>query len=170
MLRGKALKYGDGISTDHITPGKYAYLRSNLPELVKHTMEGADPTFVSRVREGDFVVGGNNFGLGSSREQAPLVLKMSGASAVLAKSVARIFFRNAINQGLPVLICDTDSINEGDELEIDLKAGTINNLTGGSNLTFTPLPGVMLSILEEGGLLPYLAKHGSFDMSTTKRS
>src|SRR5271157_5892060 len=127
MLKGKAFKFGDDISTDHIIPGKYAYLRSNLPELAKHVMEDADPLFASRVKPGDFVVGGNNFGLGSSREHAPLVMKMAGVSAILAKSVARIFFRNAINLGLPVLICDTDKINNGDELEIDLIAGTVKD-------------------------------------------
>jgi len=114
MLRGKAFKFGDSISTDHIVPGRLLHLRSNLPELAKHVLEDADPTFVKRVAEGDFVVGGKNFGLGSSREHAPLVIKMSGVSAVLAKSVARIFFRNAINVGLPILICDTDMIGDGD--------------------------------------------------------
>ena len=127
MLKGTAFKFGDSVSTDHIIPGRYAYLRSNLPELAKHAMEDVDPTFINRVKPGDFVVGGNNFGLGSSREHAPLVLKMAGVRAILAKSVARIFFRNAINLGLPVLICDTDRINEGDELEIDLGNGTIIN-------------------------------------------
>ena len=99
MLKGKAFKFGDNISTDLIVPGRLANLRSNLPELAKHVLEDADPTFASRVKPGDFVVGGNNFGLGSSREHAPLVIKMAGVSAVLAKSVARIFFRNAINSG-----------------------------------------------------------------------
>lgn len=116
MATGRAFKFGNDISTDLIIPGKYAQIRSNLPELAKHVMEDADPTFVERVKLGDFVVAGKNFGLGSSREHAPLVLKMAGANAVLAKSVARIFFRNAINLGLPVLICDTDKINDGDPL------------------------------------------------------
>ena len=115
MLKGRAFKFGDNISTDHIIPGRYAHLRSNLPELARHVMEDADPSFVTRVRAGDLIVGGNNFGLGSSREHAPLVIKMAGVSAVLAKSVARIFFRNAINLGLPVLICNTDDINDGEK-------------------------------------------------------
>ena len=114
LLTGRAFKFGDNISTDHIQPGRYNYLRSNLPELAKHVLEDADPTFASRVQPGDFVVGGNNFGLGSSREHAPIIIKMSGVNAVLAKSVARIFFRNAINVGLPILMCDTDSIDDGD--------------------------------------------------------
>src|SRR4030065_716347 len=117
MLTGKAHKSGDSISTDHILPGRYAHLRSNLPELAKHVLEDADVNFAKNVKHGDFVVGGNNFGLGSSREHAPLVIKMAGVRAILAKSVARIFFRNAINLGLPALICDTDSIDDGDELE-----------------------------------------------------
>lgn len=162
MLRGRAFKFGDSISTDHIVPGRLAHLRSNLPELAKHVLEDADPTFAARVKAGDFVVGGNNFGLGSSREHAPLVIKMAGVSAILAKSVARIFFRNAINLGLPVLICDTDKINDGDELEVDLEVGIVKDITNGSELTFKKIPGVMLNILSEGGLMPYIKKHGDF--------
>jgi 3-isopropylmalate/(R)-2-methylmalate dehydratase small subunit len=159
---GRAFKFGDGVSTDHIIPGRFAHLRSNLPELAKHVMEDADPTFATRVRLGDFIVAGNNFGLGSSREHAPLVIKMAGVSAVLAKSVARIFFRNAINLGLPVLICDTGGISDGDELDVNLKAGIIRNISKGNELTFRGLPEVMLDILNEGGLLPYIQKYGKF--------
>ena len=164
MLKGKAFKFGDGISTDHIIPGRYAHLRSNLPELAKHVLEDADTTFAERVKPGDFVVGGGNFGLGSSREHAPLVIKMAGVSAILAKSVARIFFRNAINLGLPVLICDTDKINDGDELEVDLAAAKVKDLTNGAELTFGKIPDVMLTILDEGGLIPYISKHGDFKL------
>ncbi len=164
MLKGRAHKFGDGISTDHIIPGRYAHLRSNLPELAKHVLEDADADFAAKVKPGDFVVGGNNFGLGSSREHAPLVIKMAGVSAILAKSVARIFFRNAINLGLPVLICDTDKINDGDELEVDLAAGTVKDITSGSQLTFGKIPEVMLHILDEGGLIPYIQKHGDFKL------
>lgn len=162
MLKGKAFKFGDNISTDLISPGRYFHLRSDLPELAKHAMEDADPSFTSRIKPGDFIVAGKDFGLGSSREHAPLVIKMSGVSAVLAKSVARIFFRNAFNIGLPVLICDTDKINDGDELEIDLEAGTIKNLSTGAELTFGKIPEVMLKILNEGGLVPYIKKYGDF--------
>ena len=162
MLRGKALKFGDDISTDLIQPGRYNYLRSNLPELAKHVLEDADPTFASKVKKGDFIVAGKNFGLGSSREHAPAILKLAGVSAVLAKSVARIFFRNAINVGLPVLICDTDKIKDGDELEIDLTSGNIINLTNGARLTSGKIPDVMLKILDEGGLVPYIKKYGNF--------
>ncbi len=160
MLKGRAHRFGDGVSTDHIIPGRYAHLRSNLPELAKHVLEDADPDFAKKVRHGDFVVGGSNFGLGSSREHAPLVLKMAGVSAILAKSAARIFFRNSINLGLPVLICNTDKIDDGDELEIDLAAGTVRDVTNGSALTFGKIPEVMLKILNEGGLIPYIQKHG----------
>jgi len=162
VLRGRAFKFGDSISTDHIIPGRYAHIRSNLPELAKYVLEDADPTFVSRVKEGDFIVAGSNFGLGSSREHAPLVIKMAGVSAILAKSVARIFFRNAINLGLPVLICDTDGITDGDELEVDLSTGMIRDVTNGRELTSGRIPEVMLRILDEGGLIPYIKKHGDF--------
>ncbi len=162
MLRGRAFKFGDNISTDHIVPGRLAHLRSNLPELAKHVMEDADPTFTIRVKPGDFIVGGSNFGLGSSREHAPLVIKMAGVSAILAKSVARIFFRNAINLGLPMLICDTDKINDGDIIEVDMTAGTVRDITNGTQLTFGKIPDVMLHILDEGGLIPYIQKHGDF--------
>ena len=162
MLTGKAFKFGDNISTDHIVPGRLAHLRSNLPELAKHVLEDADPAFASRIKDGDFIVAGKNFGLGPSREHAPLVIKMAGVSAILAKSVARIFFRNAINLGLPVLLCNTDKIDDGDELEVDLEAGTIKDITNGSQLTFKKIPEVMLRILDEGGLIPYIKKYGDF--------
>jgi 3-isopropylmalate/(R)-2-methylmalate dehydratase small subunit len=160
MLTGKAHKFGDSISTDHIIPGRYASLRSNLPELAKHVLEDADVNFAKKVKPGDFIVGGSNFGLGSSREHAPLVIKMAGVKAILAKSVARIFFRNAINLGLPVLICDTDKIKDGDELEIDLTAGTVRDKTNGALLTTGKIPEVMLKILNEGGLIDYIKKYG----------
>jgi 3-isopropylmalate/(R)-2-methylmalate dehydratase small subunit len=164
MLIGKAHKFGDSISTDHIIPGRYAHLRSNLPELAKHVLEDADVNFAKKVKPGDFVVGGSNFGLGSSREHAPLVIKMAGVKAILAKSVARIFFRNAINLGLPVLICDTDKIKDGDELEIDLTAGTVRDKANGAMLTFGKIPDVMLKILDQGGLIPYIQKHGDIKL------
>lgn len=163
-LRGKAIKLGDNISTDDIIPGRFAYLRSNLPELAKHVFEDAAPAFAARVRAGDFLVAGRNFGLGSSREHAPVVIKMSGIRAILAKSAARIFFRNAINQGLPVLLCDTDTINDGDELEIDLAGSLVCNLTSGTQLSCGKMPPLMSAILAEGGLVPYIQKHKSFEL------
>jgi len=164
ILKGRAFKFGDNVSTDHIIPGKYAHLRSDLPELAKHVMEDADPTFASKVKPGDFIIAGKNFGLGSSREHAALVIKIAGVSAILAKSVARIFFRNAINQGLPVLICDTDKVDAGDEIEVNLATGVVIDLTKRVQLTFGKIPKVMLDILGEGGLVPYITKHGNFEL------
>jgi 3-isopropylmalate/(R)-2-methylmalate dehydratase small subunit len=169
VLKGKAIKLGDDISTDDIIPGKFAHLRTNLPELAKHVLEDTAPEFASKVRdissrtEGKAIlVAGRNLGLGSSREHAPVVIKMSGVGAVLAKSAARIFFRNAINQGLPVLLCDTDRIGDGDVLEIHLTGGTIANLTSGTTLSCSKMPPIMSAILQEGGLVPYIQKHKDF--------
>ena len=164
VLKGKAIKLGDNISTDDIIPGRFAHLRSNLPELAKHVLEDAAPGFASKVRSGDFLVAGKNFGLGSSREHAPVVIKMSGVGAILAKSAARIFFRNSVNQGLPVLLCDTDKIDDGDELEINLTGGTITNLTSGVTLGCSKIPPIMSAILKEGGLIPYIQKHKDFTL------
>jgi 3-isopropylmalate/(R)-2-methylmalate dehydratase small subunit len=163
-LRGKAWKFGDGISTDHIAPGRLFHLRSNLPELAKHVLEDARPDFASVVRPGDFVVGGKNFGQGSSREHAPTIIKMAGVSAVIAKSFPRIFFRNCINVGLPALIIDTDKIDEGDELELDLLAGKLANVSKGESYAFPPLPRAMANILADGGLVEHIKKHGDFKM------
>ncbi len=163
-MRGKAWKFGDNISTDHIAPGRLFHLRSNLPELAKHVLEDARPEFASSMSPGDFVVGGGNFGLGSSREHAPTIIKIAGVSAVLAKSFARIFFRNCINVGLPAIICDTDKIDEGDELEVDLLKGKVVNHTKSIELSFPPLPPVMTKILQEGGLANYIHKHGDFKL------
>ncbi len=163
-MKGKAWKFGDNISTDHIAPGRLFHLRSNLPELAKHVLEDARPEFASSMSPGDFVVGGGNFGLGSSREHAPTIIKIAGVSAVLAKSFARIFFRNCINVGLPAIICDTDKIDEGDELEVDLLKGKVVNHTKSIELSFPPLPPVMTKILQEGGLANYIHKHGDFKL------
>jgi 3-isopropylmalate/(R)-2-methylmalate dehydratase small subunit len=159
VLKGKAIKLGDNISTDDIIPGRFAHLRSNLPELARHVLEDAMPDFHSKVRPGDVLVAGRNLGLGSSREHAPVVVKMSGIAAILAKSAARIFFRNAVNQGLPVLLCDTDGISDDDELEINLMSGMIADLTSGITLGCGKMPPIMAAILEEGGLIPYIREH-----------
>lgn len=163
-LKGKAWKFGDDISTDHIAPGRLFHLRTNLPELAKHVLEDADPEFAQKMSKGDFVVGGRNFGLGSSREHAPRIIKIAGVSAVLAKSFARIFFRNSINIGLPVLVCDTDKIDLGDELEVDLSSGTIKDLTKNIELKFQALPPAMVRILSEGGIVEHYKKHGGFKL------
>jgi 3-isopropylmalate/(R)-2-methylmalate dehydratase small subunit len=161
-LRGRAWTFGDDISTDHIAPGRLFHLRTDLPELAKHVMEDADPAFAQRVSRGDFIVAGRNFGLGSSREHAPRIIKLAGVGAVLAQSFARIFFRNAINVGLPVLQCDTSAIGRGDELEVDLMGGRVRDLTTGDVVSFVPLPAVMVTILGDGGLVEHLKKHGGF--------
>ncbi|MEO0141979.1 MAG: 3-isopropylmalate dehydratase small subunit [candidate division WOR-3 bacterium] len=164
LLTGKAWKFGDDISTDLICPGRYFHLRSNLEELAKHVLEDADPEFAKKLTKGDFVVAGNNFGLGSSREHAPTIIKLAGVSAVLAKSFARIFYRNAINIGLPLIECDTDKIEQGDDLEIDLGSGVIKNKTKNIEIRAHPLPKAMLNILNDGGLLAHIEKHGDFKL------
>lgn len=162
--RGKAFKFGDNISTDHIAPGRLFHLRSDLQEFAKHVLEDADETFASRMNRGDFVVAGNNFGLGSSREHAPQIIKIAGVRAVLAKSFARIFYRNAINIGLLLIECDTDKIDAGDELEVDVKEGIVKNLSKNLEIKIAPLPDVMIKMLEDGGLIEHLKKHGDFQI------
>lgn len=166
ILKGRAWKFGDGISTDHIAPGRYFHLRTNLPELSKHVLEDANPDFASQMQPGDFVVAGRNFGLGSSREHAPRIIRLAGVNAVLAHSFARIFFRNSINVGLPVLELDTSGIEQGDELEVDLEAGTVHNVTRDQVLGFEPLPPVMVKILGDGGLVEHFKKYGDFQLDT----
>ena len=163
-MRGKAFKFGDNISTDHIAPGRLFHLRSNLEEFSKHVLEDADPTFASKMQKGDFVVAGNNFGLGSSREHAPQIIKIAGVSAVLAKSFARIFYRNSINIGLLLIECDTDKIDAGDTLKIDIKKGIVKDVTKNIEIQITPLPDVMIKLLNEGGLIEHIKKHGDFDL------
>jgi len=164
IKKGKAWKFGNNISTDHIAPGRLFHLRSNLPELAKHVLEDADPDFASNMAKGDFVVAGKNFGLGSSREHAPQIIKLAGVNGVLAKSFARIFFRNAINIGLLLVECNTDLIGQGDELEIDIENGIVKNLTQNIDIKITPLPEVMIKILNEGGLAKHIERHGDFQL------
>lgn len=164
-MKGKAFKFGDNISTDHIAPGRLYHLRSNLPEFAKHVLEDADETFASRMKKGDFVVAGSNFGLGSSREHAPLIMKIAGVGAVLAKSFARIFYRNAINIGLLAIECDTDAIDDGDELELNIEKGIITDLTNGSIIQIEPLPPVMIKLLKDGGLVEHIKKNGDFKLT-----
>jgi 3-isopropylmalate/(R)-2-methylmalate dehydratase small subunit len=164
VLKGKAHKFGDNISTDLIAAGRFFHLRNNLPELAKHTLEDANSEFVKKVRPGDFIVAGKNFGTGSSREHAPTIIKLCGVGAILAKSFARIFFRNAINVGLTLLECETENIAQGDELEIDLIKGTIRNREKRLELRFRLLPQVMLNILRDGGLVEHIRKHGGFKL------
>ena len=159
-MAGRVWKFKDNVSTDEISPGRFMSLRSNLPELTKHTLEDARKEFPIEVKDGDFVVAGMNFGMGSSREQAPLVIKMCGVRAVLAQSFARIFYRNAINIGMPAIICDTTRIDEGDILELDLSNSKVLDKTKGIELTFPRMSKTMEAILNEGGLLSYVEKYG----------
>lgn len=163
MIQGKVWRFGEGISTDHITPGRYYHLRGDLRALAEHTLEDANPAFARDAQPGDIVVAGKNFGQGSSREHAALVLKERGIPAVLAPSFARIFFRNAVNVGLVPITCDTEGFEGGDEIEIDLENGRVGNLTQGFERTFPPLPPIMKAILEDGGLVPHVQKHGGFE-------
>jgi 3-isopropylmalate/(R)-2-methylmalate dehydratase small subunit len=164
LLNGKAHKFGDNISTDLIAPGRLFHLRSNLPELAKHTLEDADKDFVNRVKPGDFIVAGENFGLGSSREHAPIIIKLTGISVVLAKSFSRIFFRNAINIGLPALECDTDKIDNEDMLAIDLSKGVILDKTKNVEIKFQPLSQEAIILLRDGGLVEHIKKNKGFKL------
>ena len=163
-MKGKAWKFGNNISTDLIAPGRYFHLRSNLPELAKHVLEDADPSFAKKVKKGDFVVAGKNFGLGSSREHAAAIIRIAGAGAILAKSFSRIFFRNAINNGIAAIACNTDKIKAGDLLDINLEKGIIKNLTRKQEIKFNPLPSVMRNILKDGGLVKHIRKHKDFKL------
>ena len=127
-------------------------------------LEDADPNFASQMEKGDFVVGGNNFGLGSSREHAPQIIKIAGVGAVLAKSFARIFYRNSINIGLLLIECDTDRIDANDKLEIDIQKGVVKNITKNEEIKIQPLPPVMIKLLNEGGLIEHIKKHGDFEL------
>ncbi len=155
---GKAWKYGDDVNTDVIFPGKYTYSVLEPEEMAAHALEDLDPAFAGKVRPGDVIVAGKNFGCGSSREQAATCLKYAGVQAVIAKSFARIFFRNAVNQGLPVIQSPeaVDKIAEGAEVAVDFQGGQI--LSEGRTFSFPPLPELVLGILEAGGLIPFTKK------------
>lgn len=158
MIKGKAWKYGDDINTDVIFPGRYLAL-TDPNEMAKHAMEDLDSEFVNKVREGDIVVAGRFFGCGSSREQAVTCLKYVGVSAVVAESFARLFFRNAVNLGMPVVqLPNTEKIENGHVLEMDLKSGELKIVDTGDILHFKPLPEFILKIIVDGGLIPNLKK------------
>lgn len=158
-IRGKVFKYGDNVNTDAIMPARFLNI-SDPVELAKHTMEGLDTSFVSTVRPGDILVAGQNFGCGSSREHAPLAIKTSGISTVIAASFARIFFRNAINIGLPVLE-SADAVRgteSGDTIEVDLAKGNILNISKGLSFQAKPLPDFLLELMKAGGLVEHTKK------------
>ena len=158
---GRVWKLGDNINTDLIIAGKYKLSITDINELSKHAMETLIPNFAEKVKRGDLIVAGKNFGCGSSREQAPLVLKHLGVGAVIAESFARIFYRNAINIGLPAVECkEASRIIDGDALEVNLMEGYIKNLTRSEIYSIKPIPPALLEILAEGGLVNYVRKHG----------
>jgi len=162
-IAARAIKFGDDINTDYIISGKHKFKSNDMVAMAVHAMEDVDPHYYEKAKpEGAFLVAGSNFGMGSSREQAPLVLIHSNTKAVLAKSFARIFYRNAINTGLPVVECDTDLIDDGDELTLDLGAGVLRDVTKGIEIPFPPLPPVMAQLLADGGLVEHFKKHGGF--------
>ena len=155
QLNGNALCYGDNVDTDVIIPARYLNT-SDPKELAAHCMEDIDPNFLQRVKPGDIIAAGSNFGCGSSREHAPLAIKTAGISCVVAKSFARIFYRNAINIGLPIIVCDGD-FHDGDALVVDLATGTLENKTTGESYTFPPFPAFLEAIIQAGGLMNAMA-------------
>ncbi len=163
-IEGKVWEFGDDISTDLIISGKYKFKTLDMGKLSKHAMEGTDPEFSEKVQEGDVIVAGENFGCGSSREQAPLVLKELGIGAIISKFFARIFFRNAINVGIPVIENEEipEKTSEGDELKINLEEGEVENLSTGETFEVDPLPEFLLQLLKDGGLVEQHKKKGEF--------
>ena len=157
-IKGRAWKYGDNVNTDVIFPGKYTYTISKPAEMPPHSLEDLDPRFAKEVQPNDIIVGGKNWGCGSSREQAVTCLKASGVGAIIAKSFARIYSRNCINMALPAIACPeaVDAIEAGDTVEVDMQAGDIRTARG--TFTFAPLPPSVLGIFEAGGLVPYTAR------------
>jgi len=160
ILRGNAICFGDDINTDYIIADQYKAASADVNEVAKYVFADYRPEFREQVRPGDVLVAGRNFGCGSAREAAPRVLKASGISCVIAKSFARIFFRNAINIGLPVLECDTSAIKAGDELAVDIETGIVDDFTLPLQVCGLPMPSIMAAILHEGGLVAYLRRHG----------
>ena len=160
-MAGIAHKFGDNINTDEIIPGRYLNT-TDRAELARHCMEDSDPEFAAKVKPGDVIVGGVNFGCGSSREHAPVAIKAVGCSCVVAESFARIFYRNAINTGLPIFECPraVKAINQGDEIEVDIASGTIRRLTTGETFKSLPFPQAMRDIIDAGGLMEYVKRGG----------
>ena len=152
----------DNINTDYVISGRYKFKIQDPKELASHIFEDIDPDFAGRVKSGDILVAGENFGCGSSREQAPQALKTAGFSAVVAKDFARIFYRNAFNIGLLLVECNTDFIGDGDELEIDICGGKLRNKGKGLLLDIKPIPPMMKKLLDDGGVVEHFKKYGGF--------
>jgi 3-isopropylmalate/(R)-2-methylmalate dehydratase small subunit len=156
-ISGRVWKYGDDVNTDVIFPGKYTYSISDRKEMAAHALEDLDPEFVKKVQPGDIIVAGKNWGCGSSREQAVICLKELGVGAIVARSFARIYFRNCINEGLPIVTCDAvDAVEAGDEIQIDFGAGIVR--TSGGEYRFPPLAPSVMEILDAGGLVPHVRR------------
>ena len=159
-MKGTAHKLGNDINTNYVISGRYKFSITDPKELAKKVFEDLDPNLASKIKEGDFVVAGENFGCGSSREQAPQALKATGISAIIAKYYARIFYRNAVNLGILVLEADTDSIDDGDEIEVDMESSKIKILNKDKEIDFKQVPEFMQKIIEEGGVVEYIKKNG----------
>lgn len=166
ILQGKArrFKQDNDINTDYIISGRYKFKIQKPEELAQYVMEDLDPDFKNRYKAGDFIVAGKNFGCGSSREQAPQAIKCAKIGAVIAKSFARIFYRNSFNIGLLLVECETDQIKEADELVLDLENGVLKDGTQGLNIKVKPLPAVMAKLLEDGGIINHFKKYGGFKL------
>ncbi len=158
----RRLKVENNINTDYVISGRYKFKIQDPKELAKYIFEDIDPDFAAKVKKGDVLVAGENFGCGSSREQAPVALKQSGFSAIIAKSFARIFYRNAFNIGLLLIECNTDFIDDGDEVEIDLDKNKIRNRSKGLLLDMKPVPTIMKKLLQDGCVVEHFKKHGGF--------
>ena len=163
MAYAHRLKLNDDINTDYIISGRYKFKIQDEKELAKYIFEDLEEGFYKKINKGDFLVAGDNFGCGSSREQAPVALKASGLRAVIARSFARIFYRNAFNVGLCLVECQTNYIDDMDELELDLEKNVLKNLTKGVNIEIEPIPKVMRKFLESGGVVEYFKAHGGFE-------
>lgn len=159
-LAGFAYKFGDNISTDLIISGRYKFFTEKEEELAGHVMEDANPQFYNKIKSKDvFIVGGKNFGMGSSREQAPLAIKYAKVKAVIAKSFARIFYRNSFNIGLPLVECNTDLIKQGDELKLNLGKGKLKNITQGKEIEIKPTLPIPMMLLASGGIITHFKKY-----------
>ncbi|NQT32808.1 MAG: 3-isopropylmalate dehydratase [Candidatus Omnitrophica bacterium] len=163
MPHSHRLRIQNDINTDYVISGRYKFKIQDMKELSKHIFEDIEEGFAAKIKPGDFLVAGGNFGCGSSREQAPAALKASGLCAVIAKSFARIFYRNAFNVGLCLVECETNYIDDMDELELDLDENILKNLTKGVNIEIKPVPGIMRKFLDSGGVIEYFKEHGGFE-------
>ena len=161
-ITGRVWKYGDDVNTDVIFPGKYTYSITDPEEMARHALEDLDPDFVDQVRAGDIIVAGSNWGCGSSREQAVTSLKRAGVVAIVARTFGRIFYRNCINQALPIATCDAvDTVSDGDTITIDFETGVVD--TPGGAYRFPPLPPEVMAILSDGGLIPHFRRQLGID-------